>query len=200
MFSKLLSVLLLSTILLSSLASATQIDKRSVGAITPLSSKTKVCNILDYGAVADNKTDIGPAIKSAFSSCAISGGATIYIPPGSYSRMPPPLPLQPLTNHLPFCSPNRRGPQQRLRLRPPNRRPHNPHLRRLFLRQRNRNRERLRRRSLQLQRPRRHKWARLHHTPDLLRPKRTPLPLHLLHIDFHPRHHIRRLPNLPSCV
>jgi len=36
--------------------------------------------------VADNKTDIGPAIKLAFSSCAISGGATIYIPPGSYSR------------------------------------------------------------------------------------------------------------------
>jgi hypothetical protein len=86
MFSKLFPSAFLSTILVSSLASATQIDKRSVGALTPLSSKTKVCNILDYGGVADNSTDIGPAIKSAFASCAISGGATIYIPPGSYSR------------------------------------------------------------------------------------------------------------------
>jgi rhamnogalacturonan hydrolase len=86
MFSKFFPSAFLSTILVSSLASATQIDKRSVGALTPLSSKTKVCNILDYGGVADNSTDIGPAIKSAFASCAISGRATIYIPPGSYSR------------------------------------------------------------------------------------------------------------------
>lgn len=86
MFFKLFPSAFLSTILVSSLASATQIDKRSVGALTPLSSKTKVCNILDYGGVADNSTDIGPAIKSAFASCAIGGGATIYIPPGSYSR------------------------------------------------------------------------------------------------------------------
>lgn len=86
MFSKPFSSFLVPALLLSSLAEATQVDKRSVGALTPLSSKTKVCNILNYGAVADNKTDIGPAIKSAFSSCAITGGATIYIPPGSYSR------------------------------------------------------------------------------------------------------------------
>ncbi|PMD24596.1 glycoside hydrolase family 28 protein [Hyaloscypha hepaticicola] len=85
MFSKLLPSALLPTLLISFFASATQIDRRSVGALTPLSSKTKVCNILDYGAVADNSTDIGPAIKSAFASCAISGRATIYIPPGSYS-------------------------------------------------------------------------------------------------------------------
>lgn len=86
MFSKLFSSFALPALLLSSLAEATQVDKRSVGALTPLSSKTKICNILDYGGVADNSTDIGPAIKSAFSECAINGGATIYIPPGSYSR------------------------------------------------------------------------------------------------------------------
>jgi rhamnogalacturonan hydrolase len=86
MLSKLLSSLVLPALLLSSFTDATQVDKRSVGALTPLSSKTKVCNILDYGGIADNSTDIGPAIKSAFSDCAINGGATIYIPPGSYSR------------------------------------------------------------------------------------------------------------------
>lgn len=85
MLSKLLFVVPLAALLLSPLTSATLVDKRSVGALTPLSSKTKICNVLDYGAVADNSTDLGPAIKSAFSSCAITGGATIYIPPGSYS-------------------------------------------------------------------------------------------------------------------
>lgn len=76
---------LLVPALLSSLASAA-VDPSTVGALTPLSSKTKICNVLDYGGVADNSTDIGPAITSAFSECAIDGGATIYIPPGQYSR------------------------------------------------------------------------------------------------------------------
>lgn len=73
-------------LLLSMGAGATQVDKRSVGALTPLSSKSTVCNVLDYGGVADGKTDIGPAISSAFTECAIKGGATLYIPPGDYSR------------------------------------------------------------------------------------------------------------------
>jgi rhamnogalacturonan hydrolase len=89
MFSNICSALLLPALLLSSLSYGTQVDKRSVGALTPLSAKTKICNILDYGGVADNKTDIGPAIKLAFSLCAVSGGATLYIPPGSYSRKSP---------------------------------------------------------------------------------------------------------------
>lgn len=73
-------------LLLSSLIHAqAQVDLTSVGPATPLSSKSKICNVLDYGAVADNATDIAPAIEKAFSSCAISGGATIYIPPGTYS-------------------------------------------------------------------------------------------------------------------
>lgn len=86
MFSNILSALLVPTLLFSSLAqAAANVDLSSVGPLTPLSSKSKVCNVLDYGAVADNKTDIGPAISSAFTECASTGGATLYIPPGSYS-------------------------------------------------------------------------------------------------------------------
>jgi rhamnogalacturonan hydrolase len=51
--------------------------------------------------VADNSTDLGPAIKSAFSSCAITGGATIYIPPGSYSRT---FPLISIPSNTPLTS------------------------------------------------------------------------------------------------
>lgn len=87
MFSNLLSSVF-STFLLCSLAQA-QVDLDTVGPLTPLSAKSTICNILDYGGVADNSTDIGPAIKSAFTSCAINGGATLYIPPGSYSRKSP---------------------------------------------------------------------------------------------------------------
>jgi rhamnogalacturonan hydrolase len=86
MFSKLFSAILLANTLFSAWTSATQVDLSTVGPLTPLSSKTKICNILNYGGVADNSTDIGPAIELAFSSCAITGAATIYIPPGSYSR------------------------------------------------------------------------------------------------------------------
>lgn len=78
--------LVVPALLLSSGASATQVDKRSVGALTPLSSKSTVCNILDYGGVADGETDVGPAISEAFSECATNGGTTLYIPPGNYSR------------------------------------------------------------------------------------------------------------------
>jgi len=81
---------LVPAFLLYSLAkSAAVVDLTSVGPSTPLSAKSTICNVLDYGGVADNKTDIGPAIKLAFSTCAVNGGATLYIPPGSYSRTYP---------------------------------------------------------------------------------------------------------------
>jgi rhamnogalacturonan hydrolase len=90
MFSNFLSAFVAPVLVLSSLASAAGtgalVDLSSVGPSTPLSAKSTICNVLNYGGVADNKTDIGPAIKLAFSSCAIKGGATLYIPPGSYSR------------------------------------------------------------------------------------------------------------------
>lgn len=57
----------------------------SVGPTTSFSDKnsTKECNVLDYGAVADNSTDLGAAISSAWDDCK-SGGA-IYIPSGDYA-------------------------------------------------------------------------------------------------------------------
>ncbi|KUJ23727.1 pectin lyase-like protein [Mollisia scopiformis] len=84
MLSRILSALLVPSLLFSSFAQA-EVDTSSVGPLTPLSSKSTICNVLDYGAVADNSTDIGLAILSAFTSCAKAGGATLYIPPGSYS-------------------------------------------------------------------------------------------------------------------
>ena len=41
-----------------------------------------MCNVLDYGAVADNSTDLGPALTDAFKAC-IDGGL-VYIPSGNY--------------------------------------------------------------------------------------------------------------------
>ncbi|CAE6369981.1 unnamed protein product [Rhizoctonia solani] len=42
-----------------------------VGPAVPATSKMFECNVLNYGAKADNATDIGPAIKSAFSNCVV---------------------------------------------------------------------------------------------------------------------------------
>ncbi|GKZ80866.1 hypothetical protein AnigIFM56816_005375 [Aspergillus niger] len=57
----------------------------SVGPLTSAHSKaaTKTCNVLDYGAVADNSTDIGSALSEAWDAC--SDGGLIYIPPGDYA-------------------------------------------------------------------------------------------------------------------
>ncbi|OKL60948.1 putative rhamnogalacturonase B [Talaromyces atroroseus] len=56
----------------------------SVGPLTSITNKkeTALCNVVDYGAVADNSTDLGPALKSAFEAC-IDGGL-VYIPSGDY--------------------------------------------------------------------------------------------------------------------
>lgn len=53
----------------------------SVGPLTSYQDKarTKVCDITDYGAVADGKTDIGDALQEAWDDC--STGGLIYIPP-----------------------------------------------------------------------------------------------------------------------
>ncbi|KAJ3338435.1 hypothetical protein HDU93_009531 [Gonapodya sp. JEL0774] len=56
-----------------------------VGPTTSISQKTRICNVADYGAKADNVTDIGSAIWSAFSNCVLkSPGATLYVPAGNY--------------------------------------------------------------------------------------------------------------------
>lgn len=85
MFPEPVPILYLVVLSLFTAVQASLFDKSTVGPLTSLSSKSKVCNVLDYGGVADNETDVGPAIKLAFSSCVVGGDATLYIPPGSYS-------------------------------------------------------------------------------------------------------------------
>lgn len=53
-------------------------------AITGINAAT-TCNVLKYGAVANNVTDLGPAILKAYSNCvAKTTGATLLIPKGTY--------------------------------------------------------------------------------------------------------------------
>lgn len=56
----------------------------TVGPLTSISAKKSValCNVLDYGAVADNSTDLGPALTDAFEACI--GGGLVYVPSGNY--------------------------------------------------------------------------------------------------------------------
>lgn len=56
-----------------------------VGPTTPLSEKTIECNILDYGAVADNATDVSSALNSAFTDCVLQNpGSRLIVPSGNY--------------------------------------------------------------------------------------------------------------------
>lgn len=174
---------LIAPVLFGSVVNAigAQVDLTSVGALTPLSAKTTICNVLDYGGVADNSTDIGPAILSAFTNCAKAGGATLYVPPGSYSsKSTIPIPPDSLERtasssrwiglpqkglELMICvSCNRRGPQGRLGLGFPARWLDNPHVRREFRRQRDPHPECERRRDVLEQWSRRHQWPGLHHS------------------------------------
>lgn len=59
--------------------------------LAPVSYATTTCNVLDYGGVADNATDIGPAITKAYADC-VSGATTnnpvdtvLLVPPGTYA-------------------------------------------------------------------------------------------------------------------
>ncbi len=54
----------------------------SVGPTTSTASKAakKICNVLNYGAKADNKTDVGSALASAFAACK-TGGISTSPPP-----------------------------------------------------------------------------------------------------------------------
>ncbi|KAJ5740298.1 endo-rhamnogalacturonase F [Penicillium malachiteum] len=56
-----------------------------VGPTTSLSNKTIECNILDYGGVADNSTDVATAIESAFTECVQANpGSRLIVPEGNY--------------------------------------------------------------------------------------------------------------------
>lgn len=54
----------------------------STGLTTSSSTKAsnKTSNVLDYGGVADNATDIGSALSSAWDEC--KDGCVVYIPSG----------------------------------------------------------------------------------------------------------------------
>ncbi|CAG7916521.1 unnamed protein product [Penicillium olsonii] len=56
-----------------------------VGPTTDLKQKSIECNILDYGAVADNKTDISTALETVFSECVRKQpGSRLVVPEGEY--------------------------------------------------------------------------------------------------------------------
>ncbi|RKO83444.1 pectin lyase fold/virulence factor, partial [Blyttiomyces helicus] len=58
-------------------------------AASPISAG-KVCNVLDFGGVADDSTDIGPAIFAAYAKCVQgSPQSTLLIPPGTYALKKP---------------------------------------------------------------------------------------------------------------
>jgi rhamnogalacturonan hydrolase len=56
-----------------------------VGPLTPIAAKAavKTCNVLDYGAKADNSTDLGPPLAAAFAACKTGG--VVVIPSGEYA-------------------------------------------------------------------------------------------------------------------
>lgn len=56
-----------------------------VGPTTPLAQKTNICNVLDYGAKPDNRTNVAPALRDAFQKCVLPNkGSRLYIPEGNY--------------------------------------------------------------------------------------------------------------------
>ncbi|KAI3577507.1 pectin lyase fold/virulence factor [Fusarium oxysporum f. sp. albedinis] len=56
-----------------------------VGPLTALSQKTHECNILGYGAVNDNSTDIADAIEKTFKTCVLPhAGSRLIVPDGQY--------------------------------------------------------------------------------------------------------------------
>ncbi|KAL2875240.1 hypothetical protein SGCOL_009530 [Colletotrichum sp. CLE4] len=57
----------------------------AVGPTTSLSQKTTECNILNYGAVNDNATDVADAIEKAFKTCVLPhAGSRLIVPDGQY--------------------------------------------------------------------------------------------------------------------
>lgn len=56
-----------------------------VGPTTDLSEKTIECNILNYGAKADNSTDISTALEDTFTECVLKHpGSRLIVPEGEY--------------------------------------------------------------------------------------------------------------------
>lgn len=81
-------MIIAKALLLASLAASSGVWAQltgSVGPTTPLSKKTKVCDILQYGAKADNQTNVAPALRAAFQQCVVPNpGSRLYVPSGNY--------------------------------------------------------------------------------------------------------------------
>ncbi|KAI8290773.1 Rhamnogalacturonase A [Colletotrichum sp. SAR11_57] len=55
-----------------------------VGPTTALSKKTTECNILNYGGISDNSTDVADAIENAYKSCVlVHAGSRLIVPEGN---------------------------------------------------------------------------------------------------------------------
>lgn len=76
-------VFLATTLLALAATTAAQLSGK-VGPTTSTAAKAavKVCNIMDYGGVADASTDNGAAILAAWNACKTGG--QVYIPSGDY--------------------------------------------------------------------------------------------------------------------
>ncbi|GKZ21743.1 hypothetical protein AbraCBS73388_007656 [Aspergillus brasiliensis] len=56
-----------------------------VGPTTKLEDKNIECNILDYGGVADNETDVATAIETTFTDCVLNNPKSrLVVPEGNY--------------------------------------------------------------------------------------------------------------------
>lgn len=78
-----LTTLLLSLLsALPSLVSAQLASGYSIGPLTSSSAKwaVKVCDVTDYGAVADKATDLGPPLLAAFNACKSGGIGMLWAP------------------------------------------------------------------------------------------------------------------------
>ncbi|KAI9646267.1 hypothetical protein NHQ30_005708 [Ciborinia camelliae] len=85
MFSNLKPILFSVLLFLPSIVSALLAPGYPLGPLTTSDAKwaTKVCNVTEYGAVADGVTDLGPPLLAAFNACA--SGGVVNIPPGNFS-------------------------------------------------------------------------------------------------------------------
>lgn len=83
MFSNTLLTIFSASIVLTAAQSANL--QGAVGPLTSISAKkaVKICDITNYGAVADGTSDVSSAINDAFSDC--SSGGVIVIPSGTYA-------------------------------------------------------------------------------------------------------------------
>lgn len=74
------TILLSASLFLPSLVSAQLASGYPIGPLTTSATKwaKKVCDVTKYGAVADGKTDLGPALLAAFNACA-SGGVGMFV-------------------------------------------------------------------------------------------------------------------------